>query len=314
MKDYFYKKYKELEKEYYEAASSPIRPILFIVGAPRSGTTLLYQLIASTGQFGYINNLLAGSWEFPVVTVSLLLRNYPLYDFKLFTADSEFGATKHPLAPHEFGYFWRRWLPIRHSGEELVESIIESKENAGVFRRCLGALEDVMQKPLVFKNLRVVSFIERISEILPMALFLWISRDSLFNAQSILIWKRVKWGGGTKWGPIRSPIYYSLIRELDEYEQAVAEVYYAGRVIKSSLAKIHRSRYFSLNYEELCLRPHEIVKKVLKFVHSKDTRVNPEVELSHIPCAFRVSNEWRLKAEEIEELQSCYSKYFNKVK
>jgi hypothetical protein len=59
-------KLKELEKEYIQRFIIPEGPVFFIVGAPRSGTTLLLQTIINHYNLGYINNFIARFWEAPV--------------------------------------------------------------------------------------------------------------------------------------------------------------------------------------------------------------------------------------------------------
>ena len=47
--------------------ASPSRPIVFVLGAPRSGTTLLTQWLAASGHFGVPSNLLARFYEAPYI-------------------------------------------------------------------------------------------------------------------------------------------------------------------------------------------------------------------------------------------------------
>src|SRR5438105_462788 len=46
-------------------------PIIYLVGLPRSGTTLLSQLVSRQLEVGYINNLVARFWLRPSVGVRL---------------------------------------------------------------------------------------------------------------------------------------------------------------------------------------------------------------------------------------------------
>ncbi|MFW9846428.1 MAG: hypothetical protein ACFFD6_06760, partial [Candidatus Thorarchaeota archaeon] len=56
-----------LELEEIEGFSAPEFASLFILGAPRSATTLIHQLVADTGVFGYISNYLARFWAAPYI-------------------------------------------------------------------------------------------------------------------------------------------------------------------------------------------------------------------------------------------------------
>ena len=50
---------------------------IHIIGAPRSGTTLLSQLLLSYTQVGYINNLIAAFWNAPLYGIHLSKKLLP---------------------------------------------------------------------------------------------------------------------------------------------------------------------------------------------------------------------------------------------
>src|SRR2546422_969456 len=56
-----------LEQELTKNFNAPTQPIVFVVGVPRSGTTLLAQALAATGGFGYPDNFIARFWMAPFV-------------------------------------------------------------------------------------------------------------------------------------------------------------------------------------------------------------------------------------------------------
>ena len=47
------------------APASPLRPVVLVLGPPRSGTTLVSQLITTSRLFGTVCNLAARFWEAP---------------------------------------------------------------------------------------------------------------------------------------------------------------------------------------------------------------------------------------------------------
>ncbi len=95
------------EKEFMKQ-DGPGYPNIFIFGAPRSGTTLLSQVLALCLDIGYIDNLIARFWKAPLQGIRLskiLLQDLRRTDFS-----SVHGVTIDLTEPHEFGYFWTRWL------------------------------------------------------------------------------------------------------------------------------------------------------------------------------------------------------------
>lgn len=117
-----------------------------IVGLPRTGTTLMYQLLARTGEVGYPSNVMAFFHEAPWVGAHLhrqLAAQDPTTSF-----DSVGGRTPEPLDPHEFGYFWRR--VCGHSANSLVQG--GSGLDVASLKAELDLVATVFRKPVVYKN------------------------------------------------------------------------------------------------------------------------------------------------------------------
>lgn len=98
----------------------PQWPVSMIIGCPRSGTTLLLQFMAKTGNFAYPSNLLARFAYAPYIGIliqeMIFNKNYwhqnDFYDVESdFEFSSDLGKSKGVLAPNEFFHFWRRFMP-----------------------------------------------------------------------------------------------------------------------------------------------------------------------------------------------------------
>lgn len=82
-------------------------PPIFFVGAPRSGSTLMIQVITDTFDLGYISNRHCQWYGAPALAERLFrpLRDKPGSDYR-----SEQGATKGEYAPAECGQWWYRFF------------------------------------------------------------------------------------------------------------------------------------------------------------------------------------------------------------
>ena len=69
-------------------------PTLHIIGAPRSGTTLLYQLLTSHLQVGFINNLIASFWKAPVYGIRLSQKLMASYIPSSYVSGFKIGFTR----------------------------------------------------------------------------------------------------------------------------------------------------------------------------------------------------------------------------
>src|SRR6185295_2617389 len=89
------------------AAKSSAFPIIFIVGSPRSGTTLAYQIFARFLPVTYFNNL-ADIFPRSPISASVLLNRWlrpapdPFHSF--------YGNTAGLAEPNDAFHIWNRWL------------------------------------------------------------------------------------------------------------------------------------------------------------------------------------------------------------
>ncbi len=295
-----------LEAEVIKDAMAPRLPTVFVVGAPRAGTTLLAQLLASTGALAYVNNFVARFWSAPVVgaLIDKALRvsgGTPSLEY-----DSKFGTTAGWSGPHEFGYFWRRWLPVDDADATRSQ---QGDADVGELLRELYGLEQVYDKPLFFKNLRCTLHIPFLAATLPRAQFVLVRRNPLFNAQSILLMRQAKYGNQSEWGPIR-PKEYSKLASRSPAEQAVGQVYYLLKEAKSALAQLDESRYLEIQYEGLCAQPTSVVSSIFERVFTDASQAAYVASAGSAGKRFESKNFQRVPDGEFSELQALCRKYF----
>ena len=103
------------------AHRNPTMPIVFIVGVPRSGTTLLYQLMSTHLDVGYVSNAMARWWMVPVAAARFRspLNQRP----ESLTLASDLGRSEGPDGPHEFGWFWQFHLHHEQSDDLDAEAL-----------------------------------------------------------------------------------------------------------------------------------------------------------------------------------------------
>ena len=140
-----------LEDRLTSGFEGPGRPVTFILGPPRTGTTLISQLLADRGGFAYVSNFLARFWLAPYVG-SRLEQEVGVREVRpRSTYRSRSGATRGPAEPHEFTFFWNRWFELGQVTQKLGPAELERVDAAGL-ARSVGALEAAWERPVVFKN------------------------------------------------------------------------------------------------------------------------------------------------------------------
>lgn len=241
------------------AVSANVRPNLFVFGLPRSGTTLLYQLLAYSLDIGYISNLAARFWMAP--RTGAMLARAVLGDRRDGSFQSDYGKSLEPAGPHEFSYFWQQWLNIR-----TVESAVrfagqDEQVDWPALRRVLGGVQDVFQRGLVHKTNWVANVANGVARHLPMPLFIYIERDPLAVALSILKARHAYYGRPDVWWATYPPSYLQ-IQNLPFAEQIARQVVDLRAIYRMVLDSLDQTLVIRLRYDALCSSPAAVVEEI----------------------------------------------------
>jgi hypothetical protein len=251
----------------------PAAPIFFILGAPRSGTTLLLQWLASIG-FGYPSNLAARFWQAPYFAGMLqrLLSDKQL-DFRdelvmpvdgAFT--SNYGKTSGPLSPHEFSFFIRRFIPVT-VGERLSAEQRRSAD-VGSFIHELNLFASALGSPVAMKGLLLQYELDLFKDF-PQVFFIHVYRDEVDNICSLLRHREIVAGDRNEWISVRPPEYDTL-KELSAEEQVAGQVHFTNKWIKRQLTAISPERVISVAHEEFCRDPGLLWKQLVRRLDCAD--------------------------------------------
>lgn len=222
---------------------------IFIIGAPRSGTTLLSQLFSGCTDVGYPNNLMAMFWSAPL-TGALLSKKF-ITD-KVFTGSSKYGRTSDFREPHEFGAFWRSNLlmPDMDQPNNSHKEIINWNHLADT----LMDITRIFSLPVVYKAFHLVWFIKEISTVLPNSKWIWIKRKTTNNARSLLDLRRYLNNDINVWASSK-PIGMENYISKNPYLEVVAQVELINSWINSQLSGIDEKNSYSLSLESLTSNP-----------------------------------------------------------
>lgn len=236
------------------------RPV-FIIGAPRCGSTLLYQALVETSGFGYLSNFHCLFHGAPALVHGLSRR---------FTARkpagfrSHYGRVRGLAAPTECGEFWYRFFrrrPQYVAADEMEQAARDRLR--GAVRRLI----EKMDRPLLIKNLLSSVRLRPLATALPEALFIVLRRDEVDTAASLLEGRRRLYGDYGRWFSVEPPNIEQL-RGLPVAEQVVEQVRAVYRLIERDREAIGRERFVDLSYEELCEDTHGTLGQLSGFLGS----------------------------------------------
>lgn len=301
-----------VEADVVQGFKEPNYPVVLLVGCARSGTTLIMQWLARTEEFAYPTNLLSRFYAAPYIGAKIQQMMFdPKYSFRdefvglggHITFESELGKTTGALAPNEFYYFWRRFFPYGET-QYLDESALQQVDGEG-FVAELAALESVFDKPLAMKGLMLNWNIPFLASLLPRALFLYVRREPVYNAQSLLESRQKFFGDRQAWYSFK-PRQYDRLKGLGSHEQVAGQVYFTNRAIRRGLEQVESSRWLKIDYESFCESPEVIYERIEDKLVLQGKQINPNYAG---PMHFDSTNEIRLSRDEFDRLAAAYEEF-----
>ncbi|MEN6624117.1 MAG: sulfotransferase [Smithella sp.] len=284
-------------------------PIIYIVGAPRSGTTLLSQLISRYLPVGYINNMIARFWMRPSVGIRLsevLLGGDARREI---TFQSSFGTTRKIQEPHEFGYFWRHWLSLDQSPtHKLSPDLLTSLDKKGLKVALEKEILTSFQRPVVFKNVICGLQAAFLTEIHPLSLFIHISRDPFITAASILKSRQARFGSYDTWWSLKPSTWPFSQYGKDASSEVAMQVYECRREIDEELSKPN-VQVLQMTYEDLCGQTLHSLERICGALERLGQEIRP---LGNDISPLHPSKKTDLPDNMIDQLNKSINKIFHK--
>lgn len=242
-------------------------PIILVMGALRSGTTLTMQWLANTGEFSYPTNFISRFYKAPILGAkiqrmlcdpALNFRNEMMDIMQKVNYSSQNGKTQGVLAPNEFWYFWRRFLPYETLDVDyLPDSELLRMFDKETFINEVMGVADVFHKPFAMKGMIVNYNIGFLNKILDNVVFIYIKRDPYANIASVLEARKRQFGNEKTWYSFRIPEMERLLQYDDPAMQVAGQLYYINRAIENGLKDVAWERKLEITYEDFCKNPRK---------------------------------------------------------
>ena len=268
---------------------------IFILGAPRSGSTLLIQSMIHYFDIAYMTNFSRNFFKVPLT--GLWLQKHLFIKKPPMTFNSKFGKTSGILGPNEAADFWYQWFP---SGEDIfVDEEDISKEILCDIRKKIMGLIGISKKPFLFKNLHNSMRILPLRKAVPESLFIVCYRDPVDIAQSILQCREKNLGSRSSWWSV-PPREYNKIKNKPPLQQVTDQVYYIYRQIEKDLSTGDMECVFNLNYSDLCNRPNQTMRAIKDWVEKQNIQLIRQFDL---PDTFPIVSGREISEDDYNKLK-----------
>ena len=242
-----------LEKRLYASAPTSKQPLIIVVGAPRTGTTLMELVLINHLPVAFINNLTVLFPRSPIVANWIFGRF--LNKKRSFPYSSFYGKTPNLAGPSDALYIWDRWLG--KDRKKIPESLSSTQQTD--LRQFFGAFEQFTGKPLVTKNNNLNVGASLVANICKNAYFICMTRNPLYLAQALL---RARMDIH---GDVERPYGLSDQTETTSenfIEDVCRQVLFHEYKIREQQQLIGSDRFWIVPYETMCAAPDALVERV----------------------------------------------------
>ena len=245
------------------------QPQLFILGLPRSGTTLIYQYVVHCLNVAYFTNGVERARWYPCLMTAYQRRRYGDYqsDFK-----SRYGQVEGPVAPHEAGGVWGRFF----DNDAYVRYEDLTPQKLQFLRRTVFCVQG--NKPFVNKNVKHLLRINALASVFPNAHFLIVERGLPDVAVSVLRARYKNQGNAAAWWSAKPPNYEAL-KNLTPAEQVAGQVIALRERMEQDLAALPE-RVLRVHYEDFCREPEALIEQLRDTIGPVETRNPPKVSFA----------------------------------
>lgn len=270
-------------------------PPIFIIGPPRSGSTLLFQVMVNSFNFNYTTNADAKWYG----GISLRKRFFPVQKNEEKTNfDSNHGQTTGRYAPHECGEYWYQYF--RRKPQYVSSDEVENEKMVRLTRSLLR-ITAAGKAPMLFKNMNCALRLGPLHQACPDALYIVTHRDLLWNGHSLLKVRKKVHGNYNSWWSME-PEEIEDLKILPPEEQVTEQIRAINKEIDEQKRHIGANRFIDIHYEDLCEDPKKVMSNMNDFF--KQHGIQMFSSLDNIPDSFPLSEQCRIDAAVFDRLSN----------
>ena len=283
----------------------PEKPLIVMVSPPRSGSTLLHQMIISSFKISYISNIIARFWEAPYHGACLhqMIANPNFVS----TCQSKYGHAVGPEEPHEWGWFWREQLKLKHDDFYVHD---EKEINWTKLGQKLSAIQSLFGAPLIIDNVFAMNAIPYLKKYFKHVYPVFLNRDPFYVCNSVINMRL------ERLGDINSMKYHiprnaEKLRKIENpIEQVVAQINLIYREIENLLKTFPDYEIFTVEYDDLKSAPQTTIQDFGSFANDSGWPLEKRPSQPIDPVPNRNQNKY-VNPKYRSELEKYIDYYFH---
>lgn len=232
-------------------------PLVLVVGPPRSGTTLTYQLLAGFCHVTYPSNLQA---LFPKSSTNFLKWFGDRDCGKGRISPSCYGTTAGFSGPNEAFYIWDRWF-----GKDRYQSDFDAGDEVATaeMRDFFATWTSIAGRPFVNKNNRSTACLSTLCDVLPNAYIVLLNRDCKDVIRSLVRGREFVQGNREyPWGLLSQDKHGGEKDPLGYIDDVCEQLFNIRAMISQQAERVSPDRLIRVSYADLCRQPQLILKEV----------------------------------------------------
>jgi len=174
-------------------------------------------------------------------------------------------------------------------------------------RASVNAISDTMRGPFISKNLNNSMRLNRINQAFPNAIYLFMRRDPVYTAQSILLSRRNLFGTDKLWFSVKPPDYQKLA-DLDPLEQVVSQIKFIEDYLQNVFKQRKIANVMEIWYEELCSNWQNVLEQIAESCRKYGISLEKKDKISNI--TLKKSQKQLLNDHEFKRLRSIVKKLY----
>lgn len=246
---------------------------LFVVGLPRSGTTLAYEVIIQAFHVAFFSKIYSYTFGMPNLTTRLfsgLMKN-PRAHYR-----SKYGSIPGLFSPAENHNFWMRWFRETPTLGHHVASASLSTDDVSEINSILTSISRVAGRPFVFKDVYLSLSLEALLNSVNRSRVLLVTREYEAVAASVFK-RRSELMRQLPWWSIRPPFSEEVL-ERDLIEQVAFQCVRSEQLLQQQLSDADPARYRIVDYADICESPLGFIGRMREWLGPAfEPREDPDI-------------------------------------